>query len=171
MGWGWGFSSVVESLPSKCKALGSVLSSGNKQTNKQTNLWSNIGHGGTLKIPALGRQKREGLGVLGQPGLPKILSQKPNQRFLSVNHNKCRFRDDPISRELGNQWLNRYPPLASTDKLHGHTCTCTHIRVGMCTWIHRDDPAVQSKDLLDFQSHWLHTGSCGLLYTLYLNER
>jgi hypothetical protein len=34
--WGWGFSSVVERLPSKCKALGSVLSSG-KNKNKQTN--------------------------------------------------------------------------------------------------------------------------------------
>jgi hypothetical protein len=34
--WGWGFSSVVERLPSKRKALGSVLSSGQRQKNKQT---------------------------------------------------------------------------------------------------------------------------------------
>jgi len=36
--WGWGFSSVVERLPSKRKALGSVPSSEKKkkQTNKQT---------------------------------------------------------------------------------------------------------------------------------------
>jgi len=33
----WGFSSVVERLPSKRKDLGLVLSSENKQTNKQTN--------------------------------------------------------------------------------------------------------------------------------------
>ena len=32
---GWGFSSVVEHLPSKSKALGSVLHSRNKQTKKQ----------------------------------------------------------------------------------------------------------------------------------------
>jgi hypothetical protein len=32
--WGWGFSKVVESLPSKHKALGSVLSSGKKKKDK-----------------------------------------------------------------------------------------------------------------------------------------
>jgi len=32
---GWGFTSVVERLPSKYKALGLVPSSKNKQTNKQ----------------------------------------------------------------------------------------------------------------------------------------
>lgn len=31
---GWGFSSVVERLPSKCKALGSVLSSGGEKKKK-----------------------------------------------------------------------------------------------------------------------------------------
>jgi len=37
VGRGWGFSSAVEHLPSKCKALGSVLSSGkkNKKKNKK----------------------------------------------------------------------------------------------------------------------------------------
>jgi len=34
--WGWGFSSVVENLPSKCKALGSVPSS-EKKKKKQKN--------------------------------------------------------------------------------------------------------------------------------------
>jgi len=34
--WGWGFSSVVELLPSKCKALGSVLSSKKK---KRVYIW------------------------------------------------------------------------------------------------------------------------------------
>ena len=33
--WGWGFSSVVERLPSKCKALGSVPSSEKKKKKKQ----------------------------------------------------------------------------------------------------------------------------------------
>jgi hypothetical protein len=44
--WGWGFSSVVERLPSKCKALGSVLSSGKKEKERKgvdfrsgENLW------------------------------------------------------------------------------------------------------------------------------------
>jgi len=32
---GWGFSSVVERLPSKRKALGLVLSSGNKKIKKK----------------------------------------------------------------------------------------------------------------------------------------
>jgi hypothetical protein len=32
---GWGFSSVVERLPSKHKALGSVLSSGKKKEKKK----------------------------------------------------------------------------------------------------------------------------------------
>jgi hypothetical protein len=32
--WGWGFSSVVEHLPSKHKALGSVLSSGKKKKKR-----------------------------------------------------------------------------------------------------------------------------------------
>jgi len=31
----WGFSSVVERLPSKCKALGSVPSSGKKKKKKR----------------------------------------------------------------------------------------------------------------------------------------
>jgi hypothetical protein len=34
---GWGFSSVVERLPSKCKALGSVLSSGKKKKRQNEN--------------------------------------------------------------------------------------------------------------------------------------
>jgi hypothetical protein len=34
--WGGGFSSVVECLPSKCKALGSVLSSEKTKENKTT---------------------------------------------------------------------------------------------------------------------------------------
>jgi len=34
--WGWGFSSVVEHLPSKLKALGSVPSSGKKRKKKPT---------------------------------------------------------------------------------------------------------------------------------------
>lgn len=33
--WGWGFSSVVERLPSKCKVLGSVPSSGKKRKEKK----------------------------------------------------------------------------------------------------------------------------------------
>jgi hypothetical protein len=33
--WGWGFSSVVKCLPSKPKALGSVLSSGKKKKRKK----------------------------------------------------------------------------------------------------------------------------------------
>jgi hypothetical protein len=39
-GVGWGFGSIVEHLPSKRKALGSVsaLEKTNKQTNKQTNI-------------------------------------------------------------------------------------------------------------------------------------
>jgi len=32
---GWGFSSVVERLPSKCKALGSVLSTRRKKKKKE----------------------------------------------------------------------------------------------------------------------------------------
>ena len=35
LGVGWGFSSVVECLPSKRKALGSVLSSGRKKKKKK----------------------------------------------------------------------------------------------------------------------------------------
>jgi len=33
--WGWGFSSVVEFLPSKCKALGSVPSAGKKEKEEK----------------------------------------------------------------------------------------------------------------------------------------
>jgi hypothetical protein len=33
--WGWGFSSVVEHLPSEGKALDSVLSSGKKKKKKK----------------------------------------------------------------------------------------------------------------------------------------
>jgi len=33
--WGWGFNSVVELLPSKCKALALVLSPGKKKKEKE----------------------------------------------------------------------------------------------------------------------------------------
>jgi len=36
--WGWGFSSVVERLPSKCKALGLVPSSGKKKRERERKL-------------------------------------------------------------------------------------------------------------------------------------
>jgi len=44
--WGWGFSLMVEHLPSKRKALGSVLSSGKKKKkrNKPSEYWDlNLG--------------------------------------------------------------------------------------------------------------------------------
>lgn len=36
---GWGFSSVIESLPSKCKALGFVLNSGRKEKKNRSFLF------------------------------------------------------------------------------------------------------------------------------------
>jgi hypothetical protein len=50
---GWGFSSVVERLPSKRKALGSVLSSGKKKNPQGSRAWWR-----TPLIPALGRQRQ-----------------------------------------------------------------------------------------------------------------